>query len=409
MLRRAYRLVPAMVLVAPGAVACGGGDGGGDGSGGPGARPERAAPSPPAPIQFTPGDGARDVRPDRPVIVTAVRGTLHKVVLRGGGDRADGRLSRDRRTWRTRWTLRPATTYSVTATGTGAAGEPTALTGRFTTLRPLGTFSIADVTPRAGELVGAGMPLIVTFDRPIARRAAVEEALEVRMRRAVQGAWHWTGPRQVVFRPRRYWPSGQRVTLLAHTAGVRAAPGVYGASGRTAGFRVGPRRISTVDVRRHRMTVRENGVTVRSAGISAGKGGKRAYTTTSGVHLAMGKSDPIIMTSAWMGVTDKEDPRYYKKSVRHAVQISSSGEYVHAAPWSVRQQGRANVSHGCVNASPSFAQWFYARSLRGDIVNVTGTDRPLEPHNGWGYWQIPWKRWVAGSALKDPVVNGRAR
>ena len=406
MLRGAYRLVPAMVLVAPGAVACGGGGGDGDGADG---RPGRAAPPPPAPIRFTPGDGAREVRPDRPVVVTAVRGTLRSVEVKGGDGRAQGRMSRDRRTWRTRWTLRPGTTYTVTASGTGPAGEPTSLTGRFTTLRPRGTFAIADITPRPGELVGAGMPLIVTFDRPIARRAAVERSLEVRMRRPVPGAWHWTGPRQVVFRPRRYWPSGQRVTLIAHTAGVRAAPGVYGASGRTAGFRVGPRRISTVDVRRHRMTVQENGVTVRSAGISAGRGGKRAYTTTSGIHLTMGKSDPVIMTSAWMGVTDRKDPRYYRKTVRHAVQISSSGEYVHAAPWSVRHQGRANVSHGCVNVSPEFAAWFYARSLRGDIVAVTGTDRPLEPLNGWGFWQLSWKRWLAGSALDRPVVDGRTR
>ncbi|GAA2414753.1 Ig-like domain-containing protein [Actinomadura vinacea] len=405
MLRGVYRLVPAMVLVVSGAAACGGGDG--DRGGARGGRGVQAPPPPPAPIRFLPGDGARDVRPDRPVVVTAVRGTLGRVDLRGGGGRAAGRLSKDRRSWRTRWTLRPATTYTVTATGTGAAGEPTALTGRFTTLRPAATFSVADVTPRTGELVGTGMPMIVTFDRPIARRAAVERALEIRMKRAVPGAWHWTGPRQAVFRPRRYWPAGQRVRLLAHTAGVSSAPGVYGASDRTAGFRVGPRRISTVDVRRHRMTVQENGVTVRSAAISAGKGGARAYTTTSGVHLAMGKSDPVIMTSAWMGVTDREDPRYYKKKVRHAVQISSSGEYVHAAPWSVRAQGRANVSHGCVNASPAFAEWFFARSLRGDIVNVTGTDRPLEPYNGWGYWQIPWKRWVAGSALKKPVTPKR--
>ncbi|MFD0854173.1 L,D-transpeptidase, partial [Actinomadura adrarensis] len=184
---------------------------------------------------------------------------------------------------------------------------------------------------------------------------------------------------------------------------VRAAKGVYGRSGHIHRFRVGPRRISTVDVRRHRMTVEENGVTVRTTPISAGKGGKRAFTTTSGIHLAMGKSDPIIMTSRWMGVTDPKDPRYYKKRVRHAVQISATGEYVHGAPWSVESQGRENVSHGCVNASPAFAEWFYARSLRGDIVNVTGTDRPLEPFNGWGYWQIPWERWVQGSALDRPV------
>jgi lipoprotein-anchoring transpeptidase ErfK/SrfK len=315
-----------------------------------------------------------------------------------------GQFSKDRRTWRTRWTLRPQTNYTVTAAGTGAPRERTSLAGRFTTLKPRATFGIADVTPRSGETVGVGMPLIVTFDRPIARRAAVERALEVRLSRPVAGAWYWTGGRQVVFRPRRYWPTGERVTLRAHTAGVRAAPGLYGRSDRTAGFRVGTRRISTVNVRRHRMTVQENGTTVRTTPISAGKGGRRAYTTTSGIHLAMGKSDPVIMTSAWMGVTDRDDPRYYKKTVRHAVQISATGEYIHAAPWSVRSQGHENVSHGCVNASPAFAQWFYARTQRGDIVDVTGTDRPLEPLNGWGYWQIPWREWVKGSALDRAVL-----
>ncbi|WP_160823384.1 hypothetical protein [Actinomadura sp. J1-007] len=34
---------------------------------------------------------------------------------------------------------------------------------------------------------------------------------------------------------------------------------------------------------------------------------------------------------------------------------------------------------------------------------MTGTDRPLEWTNGWGYWQLPWSRWLAGSALGRPV------
>ncbi|MFI0350457.1 Ig-like domain-containing protein [Actinomadura sp. 9N407] len=384
---------------------------GGGGSGGarPGASAAKAAPPAPAAIAIVPGDGTRDVPPDRPVTVSAVRGTLDRVIVRGGGGTAAGRLSADRRSWRSRWPLRPATAYTVTATGTGAAGERTSLTGRFSTLKPPAMFRIADVTPRSGETVGAGMPLIVTFDRSIARRRAVERALQVRMSRPVTGAWHWTGPRQVVFRPRHYWPAGQRVTLQARTTGVRAGRGLYGASGHVSGFQVGPRRISTVDVRRRRMTVQENGATVRSIGISAGKGGKRAYTTTNGVHLAMGKYDPVTMTSAWMGVTDPKDPRYYKKRVRHAVQISASGEYVHGAPWSIKDQGKRNVSHGCVNASPAFAQWFYSRSLRGDVINVTGTDRPLESDNGWGYWQIPWAQWVKGGAFERPIRPHRDR
>jgi hypothetical protein len=52
------------------------------------------------------------------------------------------------------------------------------------------------------------------------------------------------------------------------------------------------------------------------------------------------------------------------------------------APWSVGSQGRANVSHGCVNAPPRFAKWLYDLSRRGDIVKVSGTDRELEPDNG---------------------------
>ncbi|TDD70583.1 hypothetical protein E1298_36600 [Actinomadura rubrisoli] len=369
--------------------------------------PESGARSEPAAIAIAPAGGSRDVRPDRAVVVTAARGALRRVTVRADGTSApvEGRLARDHRSWRTRWALRPGTAYTVTAAGSDDSGGRTAATSRFTTLRPSATFRISDVTPRPGEVVGVGMPLIVTFDRAVARRAAVERTLEVRSSRSVTGAWHWISPQQVVFRPRRYWPAHGRVTLVAHTTGVRAAPGVYGTSGNVTAFHIGPARISTVDVRRHRMTVRVDGRAVRGAGISAGKGGRRAYTTTSGVHLTMGKGDPIVMTSQWMGVTDKKDPRYYKLKVRHAVQISSSGEYVHSAPWSVKSQGRENVSHGCVNAPPQFASWYYAGSLRGDVVTVTGTDRALEWTNGWGYWQLPWSRWKAGSALGRPLTT----
>lgn len=30
---------------------------------------------------------------------------------------------------------------------------------------------------------------------------------------------------------------------------------------------------------------------------------------------------------------------------------------------------------------------------------VTGTDRELEPDNGYGYWQLPWSDWQKGSVL----------
>jgi lipoprotein-anchoring transpeptidase ErfK/SrfK len=190
---------------------------------------------------------------------------------------------------------------------------------------------------------------------------------------------------------------------------VRAARDVYGTSDATVRFRIGDANLSRVDTRTHRMVVRRNGRRVRDVGISAGRGGSWMFTTTTnGIHAVMRKASPVVMTSAWMGVTDPKDPRYYKLTVYDAVQISNSGEYVHSAPWSVWAQGNSNVSHGCVNASPKFAEWFYSISQRGDIVTVTGTDRELEWNNGYGYWQLPFKQWLQGSALGRPVATAQA-
>ena len=38
---------------------------------------------------------------------------------------------------------------------------------------------------------------------------------------------------------------------------------------------------------------------------------------------------------------------------------TNSGEFLHAAPWSVGSQGNANVSHGCTGMSTANAQWLY--------------------------------------------------
>jgi hypothetical protein len=109
------------------------------------------------------------------------------------------------------------------------------------------------------------------------------------------------------------------------------------------------------------------------------------------------------MTSKWMGVTDKKDPRFYDEKIPFAVRISNSGEYIHSMASTVWAQGRQNVSHGCVNSPPAFAQWFFGWSYLGDPVIVTGSGRGLDPFNGWSYWQMSWKSWVKGSALDKSV------
>ena len=94
-----------------------------------------------------------------------------------------------------------------------------------------------------------------------------------------------------------------------------------------------------------------------------------------GVHIVLDRASVVRMVSSTNGVP-VNSPDGYDELVYSDVHISDSGEYVHAAPWSVNSQGRANVSHGCINLSPDNAQAFFAFSRVGDVVLVGGGPRP---------------------------------
>ncbi|MER6003064.1 L,D-transpeptidase [Nonomuraea angiospora] len=263
---------------------------------------------------------------------------------------------------------------------------------------------IADITPmgEATEKVGVGFPIIVTFDRDVKDRAAVEALLEVEAEKPVDGAWRWVSARKVIYRTKTYWKPHQKVLF---TARLSQLPGNTGAKDVSRRFAVGTSQISVVNTRNHQMKVYRDGKLTKKIPISAGRGGLikngvDVYLTTSGVHLTMGKKAVETMTSSWMGVTDPKDPRYYKEEIPWAVRISDSGEYVHQSAGYYQFLGRSNQSHGCVRATPAGAKWFYGIAQRGDVVKITGTKRKLQWNNGWSYWQLNWTQWKKGSALK---------
>jgi hypothetical protein len=72
---------------------------------------------------------------------------------------------------------------------------------------------------------------------------------------------------------------------------------------------------------------------------------------------------------------------------------------VHAAPWSVAQQGHSNVSHGCINMSTERAAWFFNFSQPGDVVEIRNSSAG-DLRSDIYDWVIPWEEWQAGSALK---------
>jgi lipoprotein-anchoring transpeptidase ErfK/SrfK len=262
----------------------------------------------------------------------------------------------------------------------------------------------AFLSPGGGK-VGVGAPVVVTFDRaiPTSRRAAVESGLAVTTQPHVVGAWHWMGDTVVHWRPPSYWKTGTKVSVSSDLQGVSIGHGYWGAVGRhSARFTIGASHISEVDQASHEMKVFDNGKLIRTFPVSTGRS---QYPTMDGVHIALEKSQSVEMDSATVGIP-KGSPGYYDEIVYWDVRISNGGEFVHAAPWSVGDQGHINVSHGCVNLSTDDAEWFYNWAQPGDVVDVYGGVRPPEPGDaGTADWNMSWKQWVAGDAAPTPAAK----
>ena len=103
------------------------------------------------------------------------------------------------------------------------------------------------------------------------------------------------------------------------------------------------------------------------------------------------------MNSETVGITGAD--AYNIEGVQYAMRLTYSGEFIHAAPWSVGYQGNSNVSHGCTGMSTDNAAWLFNMSRRGDVVEYTGSDKPMTLDNGYGDWNESYKTYEQGSAL----------
>ena len=155
---------------------------------------------------------------------------------------------------------------------------------------------------------------------------------------------------------------------------VAAGNGIYGQESRELDFHVGDAHIYRVNAQTHQMKVFSNGKLLRTLPITTGKPG---FTTRSGVKVIMEKFESRRMNSETVGISRDNPEAYDIDDVRWAMRLTNSGEFIHAAPWSVGSQGYANVSHGYTGMSTDNAGWLYAMSRRGDVVEYTGTDRPM--------------------------------
>jgi lipoprotein-anchoring transpeptidase ErfK/SrfK len=350
-----------------------------------------------ATIDVTPASASVDVPIDQPVTVTAAAGKLTAVTLTDQKDRTvAGAMSADGASWTSTDPLRIADHNRLVASAVDSDGVRAERSAFFATVSPRKVLETS-ISPLSGQSVGVGMPIIVRFNTAVRDRAAVEQALTVTSSKPAEGAWSWVSDTEVHYRPKDYWPAYSDVKLDVNLKNVDAGRGVWGMANRTVKFRTGSSMVSVVDVDRHTLSVFRNGSKSRVIPVSTGKA---EFLTRNGIKVILEKHTMKIMDSTTVGIP-KSSPEYYRLEVPYAMRVTWSGEFVHAAPWSTGDQGRDNVSHGCVGMSMSNAIWLFNQSQVGDIVKVVGSSRPLEPGNGYTDWNVSWTDWLAGSALQS--------
>ncbi|MQS11909.1 L,D-transpeptidase [Streptomyces kaniharaensis] len=347
------------------------------------------------------------VDPSQSVTVTAVQGSrLTDVTVVGPDGRVvAGKLAEDQRSWQTTGRLKASTAYTVRIAaddGKGGRGDTTA---GFSTLaaQRLLTAKLGPDSSGTG-VYGVGQPLTVQLSEAVKdpqARQEVERALTITSQPAVTGAWYWVDDKNLHFRPQEYWPAGTTVGLAFDGTGSRIADGLYGGDRSSLKLRIGARVESVVDAAAHELTVKRDGAVIRTIPVTTGKPG---FDTRNGVKVVLGQERSVRMSGETIGIAAGSSESY-DLNVEWATRVTWSGEYVHAAPWSVGSQGVDNVSHGCTGMSTDNAKWFYENTRVGDLVTVVNSrGATMEPFgNGFGDWNVSWADWVRHSALGQPV------
>jgi lipoprotein-anchoring transpeptidase ErfK/SrfK len=363
------------------------------------------APAPEDVIRISPDAAAKGVKPDQRLVVRVPSGRLESVQVVKEQDAQDtpvpGHISDDGLRWEPEdGRLALAAAYTVDAVALDGHGRRSARHTTFTTYVPDERF-ISYVTPENRATVGTGMIVSLGFNRDIENRAAVERAIHVTAKPAVEVRPHWFGKDRLDFRPEAYWKPGTQVTVALRLRDVEGAPGVYGLQYKTFSFTVGRSQVSLVDAAKHTMEVRRDGDLLATVPITAGAPGK---TTYNGKMVVMEMLEVTRMNSRTVGFGGEYDI----PDVPHAMKLTDSGTFLHGNYWAPTAPGRVNVSHGCVGlrdvkggSSDTPAGWFFDRSIVGDVVEVVhSNDKQVAPDNGLGGWNMGWKEWMAGSALK---------
>jgi lipoprotein-anchoring transpeptidase ErfK/SrfK len=224
--------------------------------------------------------------------------------------------------------------------------------------------------PANGSMVGVAKPIIINFAVPIGDHGLAEQAIHISSNPPVPGKFYWMNDSQVRWRPLSFWPAHSTVNIDA--AGAKSS------------FTTGDALVATADNATHQISVTRNGNVEKTFPMSMGMPG---HDTPNGTYYVLEKFPDILMDSATYGVPNTS-AQGYKVHVQLAVRFDNSGNFVHSAPWSVADQGKRNVSHGCINIAPANAKWFYDNFGSGDAIVVKNSVGSYTQNDGGQDWQI---------------------
>ncbi|MFN2518311.1 MAG: L,D-transpeptidase [Jatrophihabitantaceae bacterium] len=247
-----------------------------------------------------------------------------------------------------------------------------------------------------GRQFGVGIPIIAFFSRKPTDGTAFAQATKVTVNNApAQGAWFFETssadkkyPVEAHYRLQNYWPAHSQVHMDLPVKGLSAGAGLTYDDSLTSDFSTGAKNISVVDDTTHMMTVTTDDRPYGTYPVSLGAADT---PTLRGIKVIMEKGVSICMSG----------PGYHECGVKFTQRLTYGGEYLHSAPWNLRNIGRVDSSNGCTNLIPADAQKLYAFLEIGDVVthpNANGAKMQLG--QGYGDWNLPWSQWLTGGLVR---------
>jgi lipoprotein-anchoring transpeptidase ErfK/SrfK len=358
---------------------------------------EAAKPAPPK-VSISPAANAGNVPTSAEIGATVVGGKLTGVSLTDDkGAKVDGALRPDGSSWLPDRALKNKQSYTAQVTAVNDKGVTSTQKTTFTTMDKPEKQITSNLYFENNQTYGVAMPVTLAFEPGIdkAARADVQRRLFVNTDPPQPGTWHWLDDgSQVYYRAPDFWRPDTKISVRAALDGLPVGKGFYGDADRSATAKIGNKVSMEIDNATKQMSVFKDDQLARKIPVSLGK---PSTPSSSGKMVIMQKFTSTVFDT-------RGDPNGgYVVTVANAQRLTWGGEFIHAAPWSVGDQGYTNTTHGCTNVSDGAAAWLMDTTHVGDLVTVKGTEVKLTPGNGWTAWDMSWEEFAKGSALPVPA------